>query len=139
MEKIIKYTVESDGSVTGADLHDGYLYGVIQENEGLVIHAEAADDSKRRIKLLGLTEMNVTDFWMGTIVCDVWLWPRDEAPNRIWEELFKGRIAMNDPEGSLKSLIENTRGRYFFALESSYGANVYAVCDDLQITQPSES
>lgn len=136
MEKRVDYKVDAEGLVGGANLHDGYLYGVVQQDNGLIIYAEADDSSQRTIKLVGLTQMNVTDFWCGSIICDVWLWPRQQVPERMWEELFRNRIPLHDFEAKLKSSIERTPGRYFFALESSYGANVYAVCDELEITRP---
>jgi hypothetical protein len=102
----------------------------------LIIYAKAVDGSQRNIKLLGLTDMNISDFWIGSIIGEIWLWPLHKTPARMWEQLFKGRLALHDAANSLTSSIKSARGRHFFALEGSYGANVYATCEDVEISEP---
>jgi hypothetical protein len=131
----ISWSVDNDGALVGANLHDGYLYGVIQESDSLILYARTSDQLICNLKLVGLREMNVTDFWIGSIVSDIWLWPREKAPSRMWQQIFAGRISVNDPEASLKLLKSKSDGKHFFALEGSYGVNVYAICDDVEITR----
>lgn len=134
MESEIAWDTDTEGMVTGSGLHDGYFYGALQKGSRLTLYLKSYDDHGRRVELSGITEMNITDFWIGSIIGDVHLWPLEKASPLMWENLFAGRIVLHDREGSLRKLIESATGRYFFALEASYGANVYALCDAMKIT-----
>jgi hypothetical protein len=132
--KLIKWETDPEGAVVGVGFHDGYFYGVVERRSGLIIHPETYAGEPRRIQLSGLTEMNVTNFWAGSIIGGVWLCGVARVSRLMWEKLFAGRIATLDPENSLQKLIQGVRGRYFFSLEASYGGNVYAVCHEMKIT-----
>jgi hypothetical protein len=130
----IEWKLDEEGTVIGAGFHDGYFYGALQEGAALSLYVKSYGGHERKIELSEIAEMNVTDFWIGSIIGGVWLWPVAKVEDRMWEHLFAGRIALHDHEASLRQLIETTKGQYFFALEASYGANVYAVCDAMKIT-----
>jgi hypothetical protein len=134
MESEIAWKTDDEGRVIGPGFHDGYFYGALQEGACLSLYVKSYDGHKRKIELSEVAEMNITDFWIGSIVGDVCFLPLDKVPPLMWENLFAGRIALHNREASLRKLIETTKGRYFFALEASYGANVYAVCDAMEIT-----
>jgi hypothetical protein len=134
MQKPIDWKTGDDGLVNGPGFHDGYFYGALQEDARLTLYLKSYEDHERRIELAEISEMNITDFWIGSIVGEVCFWPLDKVPPLMWENLFAGRIALHDRANSLRKLIATAKGRYFFALEASYGANVYVVCDAMKIT-----
>jgi hypothetical protein len=134
MEKPIDWQIDSEGCVVGVNLSDGYFYGVVQYGSQLIIYAKTAEDEARKITLTGLSEMNVNDFWIGSIIGAVYVWPLNQVGRSTWERLFAGRIASHDYEANLQKLLKSAQGKHFFALESTYGGTVLAVCDDMKIT-----
>jgi hypothetical protein len=74
--------------------------------------------------------MNIIDFLGRSIIGEAWLWPKDAAPVQMWEKALAGRLAPNE---KFETQIEKLNSTHFFALESSYGASVYAVCNGVEI------
>jgi len=134
MKNEIGWKTDADGTVNGPGFHDGYFYGALQQGSCLALYLKSYDGNEREIELSEISEMNITNFWIGSIVGDVYLRPLENVPPLMWDNLFAGRLTLHDRERSLQTLIEKTKGRYFFALEASYGASVYAVCDAMTIT-----
>lgn len=133
MKTEIQWSADTDGVVNGIGCHDGYFYGAVQRKSRLVLYVQNAEQDYREVELLDIHEMNISDFWIGSIIGDIWWWPLNEVSVEMWEKLFAGRIAKHDRDGSLRRLIATVKGTHFFALEGSYGANVYAACNQLRV------
>jgi hypothetical protein len=75
MEKPIDWKTGDSGVVSGLGVHDGYFYGAVQADSRLTLYLKSYDDRERKIELAGITEMNITNFWIGSVIGDVCLCP----------------------------------------------------------------
>jgi hypothetical protein len=98
----------------------------------LLIFVEDAERNPYTICVNGITELNIIDFWNGSIVGEVMLLPKHFVQDWLWQKLFAGRIA-GPAASNLNSLIKRVNSTYVFAIESAYGANVYATCESIAI------
>jgi hypothetical protein len=123
--------LSSDGALQSPDLHDGCFYGIVAENGKLVkLLVRDHHEKPYEIVLGNVGSMNVTCFWGGDIILDVSLLPIGKAPPHMLKALFQDRITEEDKIA--EAVAKNPR-QYLFALESSYGADIYATCDKMQI------
>jgi hypothetical protein len=120
-----------DGILRKPGVHDGHFYGVVAE-KGEVVKLMVKDykNNPYVILLENVGSMNVQNFWGGDIILDVSLLPIEKAPAHMLQGLFKDRIT---EDGEIAKAIARDKRKYLFALESSYGADVYATCDGMQV------
>ena len=74
--------------------------------------------------------MNVMHFWGGDIILDVSLIPIKEVPPHTLQGLFHDRIT---DDRKISEAISREGRKYLFVLECSYGAEVFATCDQMQV------
>jgi len=128
-----KWQLDHEGTIIGAGLHDGRLLGITVEGANVTLGYKTWDGNSNRIILCEATELNVGNFWVGNIIGQAWLWDKPSVQRSLWQRLFAGRIVESRFEESLNELIASAQHKMFFALECSYGAQVYALCDSLEI------
>lgn len=121
--------MDPDGIILGPGFHDGTLYGLtIHEDKSLHIEVKNYLGAKFEIVLNGVAAMNVLNFIGISIIGDVWLWKTDAAPHTVREKLFSQKLS----ESQMR--LELSRASHFFAIDSAYGAEIYALCDNINIS-----
>jgi hypothetical protein len=128
-----KWQLDQEGTIIGAGLHDGRLLGITLEGANVTLSYETWHGNPNRIVLRDATELNVGKFWVGNIIGQAWLWDNTSVQRSLWQSLFADRIVEARFEDSLNELIASAQHKRFFALECSYGAQVYALCDSIEI------
>lgn len=136
MKTSVDWKIDSDGMVLGPGFHDGKFYGIVHdENDNLLILTKNHQGDRRRIELINVTVMRVTNFLRGNIISNVWFWRTNEISIDKWEKLFEDQLASHNYNEDLKKIIARNRNSHFFTLDSSYGAEIYATCDKMEIFQ----
>jgi hypothetical protein len=117
--------------VSGVDLHDGHLRSIATMKDGAITLAvESLNNVPFSILLSNVGVMNVMHLWGGDIISDVSFFPIAKAPSHLLRCLFHDRIT---DDKKIADAVAKDGRKYFFALECSYGADIYATCDQMQI------
>jgi len=118
---------DEDGFVRGFPYHDGELNGILTGVKGDAYIAFASSQGEARVlRLCGLKALHVGNFLQGNIILDMRVYPAARArgdaeiERRLMERLFLGVSSLSDD-----ALV--------FVLDSSYGADVIAVCQGLEV------
>ncbi|HEY1815412.1 MAG TPA: hypothetical protein VGG74_23850 [Kofleriaceae bacterium] len=120
---------DEHGIVTGFSYHDGFLDGVLVSDDGTAARfaVRSIEGVRRILTLRGVVSLHLDGFRQGNIVGYMWLLRGDQASANLEvrrlliEEL--GRPAL--PEATLA-----------FVIDTSYGANVIAICATAEISEP---
>ncbi len=117
--------------VSGVDLHDGHLCGITRIKDGAIVFAvESLNNVPLSILLSNVGVMNVMNLWGGDIISDVSLFPIAKAPSHLLRCLFHDRIT---DDKKIADAVAKDGREYLFALECSYGADIYVTCNQMQI------
>ena len=136
MNKSVKWKSDASGQISGPGFHDGSLTGIaVSEDNALVVHLKNHEGKPHRLVLSGLVAVNVVNFWGGSIVGDLWWWPVKEAPDHVWDKLLSGQVPPNGVAKRAAEIIFKAEGSHFFVSDASYGAEVYAVGEQLSIEE----
>jgi hypothetical protein len=104
--------------------HDGALDGIMVDGNECRLYYRSSDGMRRIILLRGVRLLDLSNFREGNIIMSIMVHSCQEASAKVSDEKIRrlgwGKI----------SLFE---GRYFFILDSSYGAEIIANCDSVQI------
>src|SRR5688572_13067177 len=121
---------DDNGVLRGFSYHDGYLDGVLVSDGGttanLALRSSAGE--LRVLALRGLVALDVSNFREGNLVLNIRLLPAariagiDDVRTLLAERLFI------EPAGIPTDAA-------IFLLESSFGADVVAICRDVQISE----
>jgi hypothetical protein len=106
--------------------HDGSLHGIVMQDEGstcLVLY-RSTDGVRRVVTLTGVHKLDVSSFRQGNIIDSIMVFPSGETTNRGYDALLL-RLGW----GRLPGL----KGRFLFVMDSSYGAEVIADCENVEI------
>ena len=109
--------------------HDGELYGIMLSDDECRLHYRSSDGVSRIIRLLGIHTLDLSRFREGNVILSMMAYPCQVASNKVPEELLR-RLGW----GKLPKL----KGKYIFVLDSSYGAELVANCDEVDIFVDSE-
>lgn len=131
--KLNNFNISPHGALIGAGLHDGCVNGVLMNNDALWVIGETLNHQSRTLKLIAPAVVNVSRFWGVCLVSDLWLWEKASVPESIWRRLFEGRVPAHRGDDGLQEAIDSVTNQKVFALESSYGGEIYATCDGLEI------
>jgi len=119
---------DENGSIHGFPYHDGSLLGVLTDAKSRDIHLAlcAVSGEQRILSLRNVKAMDVSGFREGNIVLDLSIFPAKRVAN-IAEVLKKLEERLFITEANLppETLV--------FWLVSSYGAEILAVCDDVEV------
>jgi hypothetical protein len=123
-----RVTCDENGLVRGFSYHDGFLDGVLVGDGGVVYLALRAQSGERRVlTLIGVTALSVDAFRKGNIVLDLRVLPATTAAADAGiAKLLADRLYL-----APASLAPNA---VVFRLESSIGADVLAVCAEVEIS-----
>ena len=115
---------DANGRVRGLAYHDGYLDGISLKDREVQLAIRSIDNERSVVSLQGVERLKVDNFREGNILADLWWLTAEEAlqtPNvsRQIADAF-GAVA---PELCV------------FVLESSYGANLVAVCERAEVSE----
>ena len=125
-----KIQTDEHGMVISFPYHDGDLDGVLCEGTTVHLGLRSVGGERRVLSLRGVKRLAVNEFWEGNCVLDLWLWPLGR-PCPVSGELarkFRDKWRLE-----LASLPDELLG---FTLSSSYGAEIVAVCEDADISDP---
>jgi len=125
-------TCDQDGFVRGFPYHDGFLDGVLASNGGKEVHLalRAASGEQRVLTLRRVTALHVEGFREGNIVLNMRMLPAGRLASE--EEvrcLLADRLLVN-----AANLPEDVM---VFVLESSFGAEVVAICYGAEVEEGS--
>lgn len=120
-----------DGILKDPSLHDGRLVGIVaKKGEAIKLSTEDHQGFPFLISLENAGSMNVMHFWGGDIILDVSLIPIGKAPLHLLKGLFHDRIA---DEKAIADAVSKDGRKFLFALECSYGADVFITCDQMRV------
>lgn len=124
-----------DGLLTGLGLHDGYFLGAIANANSNVVTIKVQSVTKAlyNIELIDVSHLNIQDFWNGSIIGEVFFLPKKQVPSYMWRNLYSGQLRKEDTDKEILKFVSKIENQHLFALECSYGAQVYATCDQLRI------
>jgi hypothetical protein len=120
---------DEQGIVTGFSYHDGFLDGVLVTKDGgeARFALRSLEGVRRVLTVRGLVRLRVGGCRQGNIVGYIWALRGEQATanlevrRMLIEEL--GRPAL--PDGTLA-----------FMIDTSYGANVIAICAEAFVSEP---
>jgi hypothetical protein len=120
---------DDNGFIKGFPYHDGFLDGILIDDRGKNIYLalRAASGEQRILTLRGVAAFHAEGFREGNIVLNMRILTQnhamtDEPTRRILSE----RLFVDD--GVLP------KGARVFLLESSFGAEIVAICHDVEVT-----
>lgn len=120
--------------VLGPGFHDGSFYGVIVEDAGCIaVFVRNYKQEPLVIRLINVVNFSLNNFWGGSIIGDVWFFEKKEAPVYMWEKMLREKLSSANYEQSFNRIISNKDDSFFFALECSYGGELYATCSGMNI------
>ena len=121
-------TVDDDGVVDNFPYHDGYLTGVLIDEGGhqvdLSVRSIAGDCNV--VRLSGVTGMSADGLAARNIVFDIRVLPVERLEK---EDELRARVIKRITEKV--SLIP--AGKKVFVLECSYGIDIVAICDEVDV------
>jgi hypothetical protein len=124
----VKY--DSDGIVRGFSYHDGFLDGILADDEEKVVHLSLRTvlGESYLVTLRHVVALHVQNFREGNVVLTL----RVLSSDRAWREhgirrVLKDQLFLDSKDLSSDSVI--------FILESSFGADILAVCQDVHVCQ----
>ena len=135
-EPRIAWKTTIDGTVCGFEYHDGSILGTRIDQTIFELLIEGANGEIHTVNLINVQEMNIRDFWRGNIILSIFHWDHKDVPLSSWKELYTGR---GSEEPWLQKSIAANKNTHFFALISSYGADIFATCDEMIVTRRSSS
>ena len=123
-----RVTCDENGLVRGFSYHDGFLDGVLVGDGGIVYLALRAQSGERRVlTLTGVTALSVDAFREGNIVLDLRVLPATAgAADAEIAQLLADRLYLAPASLAATSVV--------FRLVSSFGAEVLAVCAEVEIS-----
>lgn len=111
--------------------HDGELIGVLCEGTSRVsLTFRCTRGVRRQIVLSGVHAMDISSFRNGNIILSMMVFPPDLAKRHVPEAMLR-RLG----HGRLASLA----GKHVFVLDASYGAEVIADCDGVEVVELNRS
>jgi len=121
---------DESGFVRGFAHHDGYLEGVLTDDVAKEAHLAIRSTSgeRRVLTLRGVTALDVSGFREGNIIQNLRMWSAAKAAGdpevrRSLDERLYLDATKLPPNASV------------FILESSFGANLIAVCAELFVSE----
>jgi hypothetical protein len=107
------------------------LCGIVTSKDGPIkLTVESLNQACFSISIINVGVMNITHLWGGDIISDVSLFPLKSAPNNVLQCLYCDRISDDE---TIADAVSKDGRQYLFVLECSYGANIYATCDKMEI------
>lgn len=143
----MRHTVTKDNLASYADqhatlehpgLHDGLLTGMLlgdksDANKSVTLMAKNSSGEAVAIRLDGLEMLRAFEFYEGNIISTLWLWPLALMPDRYWEALGKNRVHDHQLNAERARLEQSGPGKLGFAIDSSYGCELVAICDSVDV------
>jgi hypothetical protein len=119
--------IVENGLVRGFPYHDGGLDGVVLgPNEEVHIGLRSVEGERRVLTLTGVKAMAVDEFREGNIVLDISLFAASKLnEHTVLRDVVAQRITIKAELIPVEKVI--------FWLESSYGADVVAICDAVYV------
>jgi hypothetical protein len=117
-------TRNTTGIVRGFAYHDGYLDGIAVSGRGAQLSIRSVDGERRTLTLHGVARLQLDHFCESNIIGDLW-WltiPEAFAIDHVAHRLTELFGAQLPPE------------RFVFMLDSSYGADLIAVCERAEVS-----
>jgi len=132
-----------DGTLKNVALHDGYILGVLIQEEKIVEIIVQEDFTRQifTIRLSGVERFRCDEFLEGNIILSFHFFS-GIVPNRDDLELLLGTshpdVAQEYKDRHEAYIAERIRGiavgeRVFVRSYTSYGAEIFALCDDVEI------
>lgn len=110
--------------------HDGDLLGVVVEEPNCLLAYRSTDGVRRGLRLVGVHSMDLSGFRQGNIIMSMMMFSPEVAPKRLSEAQWLRLGHGGHPR---------LKGRYVFLLDSSYGAELVADCDDIEVLPPGDT
>lgn len=111
------------GLVRGFRYHDGQLTGLCLDDtlDAVELSLTALSGERHVVRVEGLADLRVNDFWRGNIVGNLWWLPLAEAA----VSSARGDVLRERLDGYLPALLRP--GARLLVVECSFGAQVLAV------------
>lgn len=117
--------VDAEGRLR-AKHHDGLLEGVRCTPQDAVLYVQPLEAERYALVLKGVRGMALNDFWHGNIIMDICVFTKRHVVGGV----FTARRDLSSLGLSLDQMDDTER---LFALDSSYGARMAAVCEGVFI------
>lgn len=108
--------------------HDGHLVGVMVGRDECTVHFETRERTCHRLRLTGLRGLDVSRFREGNIILSVMIHRAEDAERLIERDLQK-TLGHGTPH--------RFAGRFAVVIDSSYGAELVADCDGVELLEGS--
>jgi hypothetical protein len=123
-----RLSCDENGMLVGFPHHDGSLDGVLMSGTDAHLALRSSQGEPRVLTLRRVSSLHVGDFCQGNIVGSLWLFRGDQLAHRAHVQralmeklqLDAGKLAPTD---------------MVFLLDSSYGADVVAVCGEVEVSE----
>lgn len=130
--------LDEHGIMTSPSLHDGAFLGVLLSGSSnqeriATLHARSSQGQPVSLTLHGVKQLAAQDFYEGNIICTVWAWTLDEMPTEFWNVLMKNRLHSHKLQLERARMIAAHPQALGFAISSSYGCELAAVCDSFWV------
>lgn len=132
-----------DGQLKAPGLHDGYILGVLIQTEKVIeIIVQSINGQRFSIHLSGVEHFRCDEFLEGNIICSFHFFS-GIVPYRGDLELLlpapHPNVAQEYKDRHEAYIVETMRGivageHVFVRSYTSYGAEIFALCDDVEIT-----
>jgi len=106
--------------------HDGSLVGIVMQNEGTrcLLLYQSTDGIRRAVVLTGVYKLELSGFRQGNTIGSIMVFPSSDTGDKGYDSLLL-RLGWGRPP--------SLNGRVLFVMDASYGAEVIADCEDVEI------
>jgi len=128
----LTWTTNEHGEIAGVRVHDANFVELLT-GDHLRLVVRRLSGERVEFVLTGVHDQRI-DLWKAMIVSEVSAWPIASTPENVWHELFRDALReKKDERQQAARLIAKFPDAWLFAMESSYGGSVFALCESLEI------
>jgi len=123
---MVHANLDAHGSVVGVQYHDGYLEGVLVDETVAYLSLRSARGDRRILALRGLIDLCMNGFRLGNIVLNIRVLSREQAKS-------DHSVGVTMSEKLFRDVNTLQIDICVFLLESSYGADIIALCSHVEV------
>ena len=124
-----KFSIDNSGQIVGLSHHDGRIRSVGIESDALSLRIVGSSGNEAVVLLAGVQYFALNNLREGNIIDRMYLWELNKTPSAIMKRMLHA-MSIASSEVLLKKFASGIR---VFHLECSYGAEIFAVVDQVQI------
>ena len=136
----VEWTTDAGGQLRLGGIHDGNLVELLFKEGFLSFRVQGVDGGILLFELKGLTNLKL-GLLGGAILNDLWIWNVNAVPESLLKYGDAGWNFLLSDQGSpstrineqAQKIIKRNHAALFLQIECSYGENIAAICDSIDI------